>query len=90
MPALIVNWLTSPGGTRHRITKFIVEDAIMETLLLNSTTPETRFEIGVITGNKTFIDDAINQIKNKPDLLNKVCIASKMAYLNMIKKGHWQ
>ncbi|HIA8183175.1 TPA: cell division inhibition protein DicB, partial [Escherichia coli] len=20
-PALIVNWLTSPGGTRHRITK---------------------------------------------------------------------
>ncbi|HBA6938708.1 TPA: cell division inhibition protein DicB, partial [Escherichia coli] len=40
--------------------------------------------------NKTFIDDAINQIKNKPDLLNKVCIASKMAYLNMIKKGHWQ
>ncbi|EQB5391842.1 cell division inhibition protein DicB, partial [Escherichia coli] len=27
MPALIVNWLTSPGGTRHRITKFIVEDA---------------------------------------------------------------
>ncbi|EEV5624052.1 cell division inhibition protein DicB [Escherichia coli] len=62
----------------------------METLLLNSTTPETRFEIGVITGNKTFIDDAINQIKNKPDLLNKVCIASKMAYLNMIKKGHWQ
>ncbi|EPV6319440.1 cell division inhibition protein DicB, partial [Escherichia coli] len=28
MPALIVNWLTSPGGTRHHITKFIVEDAI--------------------------------------------------------------
>ncbi|EPM9217103.1 cell division inhibition protein DicB, partial [Escherichia coli] len=28
----MVNWLTSPGGTRHRITKFIVEDAIMETL----------------------------------------------------------
>ncbi|EPD8133882.1 cell division inhibition protein DicB, partial [Escherichia coli] len=26
MPALIVNWLTSPGGTRHHITKFIVED----------------------------------------------------------------
>ncbi|EPI9241317.1 cell division inhibition protein DicB, partial [Escherichia coli] len=24
MPALIVNWLTSPGGTRHHITKFIV------------------------------------------------------------------
>ncbi|MCQ1824494.1 hypothetical protein NOH58_24645, partial [Escherichia coli] len=22
IPALIVNWLTSPGGTRHRITKF--------------------------------------------------------------------
>ncbi|EPN7167915.1 cell division inhibition protein DicB, partial [Escherichia coli] len=22
MPALIVNWLTSPGGTRHHITKF--------------------------------------------------------------------
>ncbi|MEB6011001.1 cell division inhibition protein DicB, partial [Escherichia coli] len=30
----------------------------METLLLNSTTPETRFEIGVITGDKTFIEDA--------------------------------
>ncbi|EPO4127054.1 cell division inhibition protein DicB, partial [Escherichia coli] len=29
----MVNWLTSPGGTRHCITKFIVEDAIMETLL---------------------------------------------------------
>ncbi|EPN4071717.1 cell division inhibition protein DicB, partial [Escherichia coli] len=27
----MVNWLTSPGGTRHHITKFIVEDAIMET-----------------------------------------------------------
>ncbi|EPF5183156.1 cell division inhibition protein DicB, partial [Escherichia coli] len=27
----MVNWLTSPGGTRHCITKFIVEDAIMET-----------------------------------------------------------
>ncbi|EPR7211283.1 cell division inhibition protein DicB, partial [Escherichia coli] len=26
----MVNWLTSPGGTRHCITKFIVEDAIME------------------------------------------------------------
>ncbi|EPO3181488.1 cell division inhibition protein DicB, partial [Escherichia coli] len=25
----MVNWLTSPGGTRHCITKFIVEDAIM-------------------------------------------------------------
>ncbi|MHB6628194.1 MAG: cell division inhibition protein DicB, partial [Escherichia coli] len=24
----MVNWLTSPGGTRHCITKFIVEDAI--------------------------------------------------------------
>ncbi|EPS5242463.1 cell division inhibition protein DicB, partial [Escherichia coli] len=23
----MVNWLTSPGGTRHHITKFIVEDA---------------------------------------------------------------
>ncbi|TXP79891.1 hypothetical protein FV274_26675 [Escherichia coli] len=34
-PALIVNWLTSPGGTRHCITKFIVEDAIMKTLLPN-------------------------------------------------------
>ncbi|EON3078644.1 cell division inhibition protein DicB [Escherichia coli] len=86
-PALIVNWLTSPGGTRHRITKFIVEDAIMETLLINSTTPETRFEIGVITGDKTFIEDAINQIKRMPDLLNKVCIASKMARLNLMKKG---
>ncbi|EFM5902260.1 hypothetical protein HJ239_004796 [Escherichia coli] len=29
-PALIVNWLTSPEGTRHRITKFIVEDAIKQ------------------------------------------------------------
>ncbi|UYF58492.1 hypothetical protein M1Y13_14625 [Escherichia coli] len=86
-PTLIVNWLTSPGGTRHRITKFIVEDAIMETLLINSTTPETRFEIGVITGDKTFIEDAINQIKRMPDLLNKVCIASKMASLNLMKKG---
>ncbi|HIB4214922.1 TPA: cell division inhibition protein DicB, partial [Escherichia coli] len=37
-PALIVNWLTSPGGTRHRITKFIVEDAIMEKLSCNAST----------------------------------------------------
>ncbi|EER3636722.1 hypothetical protein BHO56_005051, partial [Escherichia coli] len=44
-PALIVNWLTSPGGTRHRITKFIVEDAIMETLLPNVNTSEGCFEI---------------------------------------------
>ncbi|MFQ3383513.1 hypothetical protein JOW62_15325 [Escherichia coli] len=89
-PALIVNWLTSPGGTRHRITKFIVEDAIMETLLLNSTTPETRFEIGVITGDKTFIEDAINQIKHEPDSLNKVCIVSMMARSRLIQKGYWQ
>ncbi|HAO9140108.1 TPA: cell division inhibition protein DicB [Escherichia coli] len=59
----------------------------METLLINSTTPETRFEIGVITGDKTFIEDAINQIKRMPDLLNKVCIASKMVRLNLMKKG---
>ncbi|EEW8804814.1 TPA: cell division inhibition protein DicB [Escherichia coli] len=89
-PALIVNWLTSPGGTRHRITKFIVEDAIMETLLLNSTTPETRFEIGVITGDKTFIEDAINQIKHEPDSLNKVCIVSMMARSRLMQKGYWQ
>ncbi|MXC49183.1 cell division inhibition protein DicB [Escherichia coli] len=89
-PALIVNWLTSPGGTRHRITKFIVEDAIMETLLLNSTTPETRFEIGIITGDKTFIEDAINQIKHEPDSLNKVCIVSMMARSRLIQKGYWQ
>ncbi|EFE7714679.1 cell division inhibition protein DicB [Escherichia coli] len=89
-PALIINWLTSPGGTRHRITKFIVEDAIMETLLLNSTTPETRFEIGVITGDKTFIEDAINQIKHEPDSLNKVCIVSMMARSRLMQKGYWQ
>ncbi|WP_077881706.1 cell division inhibition protein DicB [Escherichia coli] len=90
MPALIVNWLTSPGGARHHITKFIVEDAIMETLLLNSTTPETRFEIGVITGDKTFIEDAINQIKHEPDSLNKVCIVSMMARSRLMPKGYWQ
>ncbi|MDZ5519117.1 cell division inhibition protein DicB [Escherichia marmotae] len=89
-PALIINWLTSPGGTRHRITKFIPEDAIMETLLLNSTTPETRFEIGVITGEKQFIEDAINQIKREPNLLNKVCIASMLARSRLMQKGYWQ
>ena len=89
-PALIVYWLTSPGGSRHRNTKFIVEDAKMETLLLNSTTPETRFEIGVITGDKTFIEDAINQIKHEPDSLNKVCIVSMMARSRLIQKGYWQ
>ncbi|WP_252401934.1 cell division inhibition protein DicB [Escherichia coli] len=89
-PALIVNWLTSPGGTRHRITKFIVEDAIMETLLLNSTTPETRFEIGVITGDKNFIEDAINQIKHEPDSSNEICIASMLARLRPTQKGCWQ
>ncbi|MGK3355197.1 cell division inhibition protein DicB, partial [Escherichia coli] len=31
----------------HRITKFIVEDAIMETLLPNVNTSEGCFEIGV-------------------------------------------
>ncbi|EEX0936974.1 cell division inhibition protein DicB [Escherichia coli] len=62
----------------------------METLLLNSTTPETRFEIGVIAGEKQFIEDSINQIKHKPDLLNKVCIASMMARLYMMKEGRWQ
>ncbi|HFL5142713.1 cell division inhibition protein DicB [Escherichia coli] len=90
IPALIVNWLTSPGGTRHRITKFIVEDAIMETLLLNSTTPETRFEIGVITGDKNFIEDAINQIKHEPDSSNEICIASMLARLRLMQKGYWQ
>lgn len=62
----------------------------METLLLNSTTPETRFEIGVIVGDKTFIKDAINQIKREPDLLNVVCIASMMARMELMQKGCWQ
>ncbi len=53
----------------------------METLLLNSTTPETRFEIGVITGDKNFIEDAINQIKHEPDSSNEICIASMLARL---------
>ncbi|HHI2454399.1 TPA: cell division inhibition protein DicB [Escherichia coli] len=87
VPALIVNWLTSPGGTRRRITKFIVEDAIMETLLLNTSTSEVRYEIGVITGNTTLVDDAINQRKNERDLLNEVCIVSMMARLDLMQKG---
>ncbi len=62
----------------------------METLLRNSTTPETRFEIGAIAGNKTFIEDAINQIMYKPDLLNKVCIPSMLARLRLMQKGRWQ
>ncbi|WP_241956757.1 cell division inhibition protein DicB, partial [Escherichia albertii] len=72
------------------ITKFTVEDAIMEMLLLNSTTPETRFEIGVITGDKTFIEDAINQIKHRPESLNEIRIASMMARLRLMQKGYWQ
>ncbi|ELO3125181.1 cell division inhibition protein DicB [Escherichia coli] len=62
----------------------------METLLLNSTTPETRFEIGVITGDKNFIEDAINQIKHELDSSNEICIASMLARLRPTQKGCWQ
>ncbi|WP_105457207.1 cell division inhibition protein DicB [Escherichia coli] len=62
----------------------------MDALLLNSTTPETRFEIGVITCDKNFIEDAISQIKHEPDSLNEIGIVSMMARLNLMKKGCWQ
>lgn len=62
----------------------------METLLLNSTTPETRFEIGVITGDKNFIEDAISQIKHEPDSSYEICIASMLARLRPMQKGYWQ
>ncbi|OYC58132.1 phage cell division inhibition protein, partial [Escherichia coli] len=89
-PALIVNWLTSPGGTRHRITKFIVEDAIMETLLPNINTSEGCFEIGVTISNPVFTEDAINKRKHERELLNKICILSMLARLRPIQKGCWQ
>lgn len=61
--ALIVNWLTLFGGIRYCIIKFIVEDAIMKTLLLNVNTFEGCFEIGVIISNLVFIEDVINKRK---------------------------
>ena len=82
-PALIVNWLTSPGGTRHRITKFIVEDAIMETLLPNVNTSEGCFNIGIQLSNKDFTDDAINMRKYEPYLLNDNSILSRIALLQL-------
>ncbi|MBA8155384.1 hypothetical protein HVZ77_14710 [Escherichia coli] len=57
----------------------------MDALLLNSTTPETRFEIGVITGDKNFIEDAINQIKHEPDSSNEICIALMNPLMILVK-----
>ncbi|EEX7263401.1 cell division inhibition protein DicB, partial [Escherichia coli] len=51
---------------------------------------ELRFEIGVITGDKTFIEDAIKQRKLEQDLLNEVCIPSMLARLDLLQKGYKQ
>ncbi|ELX2646356.1 cell division inhibition protein DicB, partial [Escherichia coli] len=55
----------------------------MEKLSCNASTSELRFEIGVITGEKTFIEDAIKQRKLEQDLLNEVCIPSMLARLDL-------
>ncbi|HHN9983136.1 TPA: cell division inhibition protein DicB [Escherichia coli] len=65
----MVNWLTSPGGTRHRITKFIVEDMIMETLLPDANTSEGCFNLGILISGEVFIEEAISKRKNEPYLL---------------------
>ncbi|EHA9278145.1 cell division inhibition protein DicB [Salmonella enterica subsp. enterica serovar Shubra] len=62
----------------------------METVFPNTTTSEVRFEIGIITGDKKLIDDAINQRKRERDLLSDVCIVSMMARLELMQKGYWQ
>ncbi|WP_272897176.1 cell division inhibition protein DicB, partial [Escherichia albertii] len=40
--------------------------------------------------DKTFIEDAINQIKHRPESLNEIRIASMMARLRLMQKGYWQ
>ncbi|KNF88265.1 cell division inhibition protein DicB [Escherichia coli] len=62
----------------------------METLLPNVNTSEGCFEIGVITVDKTFIEDAIKQRKLEQDLLNEVCIPSMLARLDLLQKGYKQ
>ncbi|EPF3694855.1 cell division inhibition protein DicB [Escherichia coli] len=62
----------------------------MEKLSCNASTSELRFKIGVITGDKTFIEDAIKQRKLEQDLLNEVCIPSMLARLDLLQKGYKQ
>ncbi|MFP1495811.1 cell division inhibition protein DicB [Escherichia coli] len=61
----------------------------MEKLSCNASTSELRFEIGVITGDKTLLEDAIKQ-KLEQDLLNEVCIPSMLARLDLLQKGYKQ